>query len=72
MKVAIAVQRGLTVGAALDDGYSFQLSPVIGSRLGLQGFNDQPLIRIGLLYLRPLHVDLRSKYMPLGWMVNYI
>src|SRR5262245_1974255 len=56
MQMAISLQSGATVKTRVNHGEAVKVAPLVRGGMGFQGFDDEPLVWIGLVYLSPEHV----------------
>jgi len=56
MQMAVALQGGATVRTRVNHGEAVKVALLVRGGMGFQGFDDEPLVGIGLAYLSPEHV----------------
>ena len=56
MQIAISLQGSAPVRTRIKHGEAVKVTLLIRCGMGFQGFDDEPLVRIGLTYLSPEHV----------------
>ena len=55
MQIAISLQGSATVSARINYGEAVKVALLVRCGMGFQGFDDEPLVGIGLAYLSPEH-----------------
>jgi hypothetical protein len=56
MQMAVALQGGATVRTRVNHGEAVKVALLVRGGMGFQGFDDEPLVGIGLAYFSPEHV----------------
>src|SRR5262249_6729910 len=56
MQMAVALQGGATVRTRVKHGEVVKVALLVRGGMGVQGFDDEPLVGIGLAYLSPEHL----------------
>jgi hypothetical protein len=56
MQIAISLQGSTTVRARVNYGEAVKVALLVRCGMGFQGFDDEPLVGVGLAYLSPEHV----------------
>jgi len=56
MQMAVALQGGATVRTRVNHGEAVKVALLVRGGMGFQGFDDEPLVEIGLAYLSSEHV----------------
>jgi hypothetical protein len=55
MQMAVALQGSATVRTRVNHGEAVKVALLVRGGMGFQGFDDEPLVGIGLAYLSPEH-----------------
>ena len=56
MQMAVSLQGGAAVRTRVNHGEAVKVALLVRCGMGFQGFDDEPLVGIGLAYLSPEHV----------------
>jgi hypothetical protein len=56
MQMAVSLQGSATVRTHVNHSEVVKMALLVRCSMGFQGFNDEPLVGIGLAYLSPEHV----------------